>query len=280
MLIEQTLLGVVNKIDNAVKRCIEFQNKDKERITLLAFSGGKDSVAAYLIAVESGIKFKPVYSPTSVDPPEVINFIRYEFNIWAKEKGYPEVEILKYKKFSKRRGRGNLEGKEITMWTLLRNRALPPTRRMRYCCDELKERTGDIGDTVFTGVRWEESNSRRQQSMVNFYKGKIIVRIIVDFTTEEVWELIKLKNAPYCKKYDEGWERLGCIGCPLSTNQVKELESYPKYKENYIRAFDGMIEYRKANGMETEWKTGLDIYNWWIGEVKKENVLEGQCSMF
>lgn len=61
MLIEQTLLGVVNKIDNAVKRCIEFQNRDKERITLLAFSGGKDSVAAYLIAVESGIKFKPVY---------------------------------------------------------------------------------------------------------------------------------------------------------------------------------------------------------------------------
>jgi len=41
-----------------------------------------------------------------------------------------------------------------------------------------------------------------------------------------------------------------------------------------------MIKYRKNKGMETEWETGKDIYDWWIGEIKKDNSIEGQCSMF
>ncbi|NLK93986.1 MAG: phosphoadenosine phosphosulfate reductase family protein [Clostridiales bacterium] len=105
-------------------------------------------------------------------------------------------------------------------------------------------------------------------------------RLNKDFTDEEIWEYIHKYNLPYCELYDRGWDRIGCIGCPLGTNQSKELEEYPAYKENYIRAFDGMIKYRKNKGMETEWETGKDIYDWWIGEIKKDNSIEGQCSMF
>lgn len=167
------------------------------------------------------------------------------------------------------------------MWSLLRNRALPPTRLMRYCCDVLKERTGVDGDTVFTGVRWSESKGRSKQSMVGFWKNKIMVRPIIDFTDEEIWEYIHKYNLPYCELYDKGWKRIGCIGCSLnSASQLKELEAYPKYKENYIRAFDGMIEYRKSKGVKTEWKTGEDVYNWWTNQVKNEKEVEGQCSMF
>lgn len=174
-----------------------------------------------------------------------------------------------------------MEGKEITMWTLIRNRALPPTRRMRYCCDELKERTGEEGDTIFNGVRAEESDSRSKMPMINFYKGKIMARIIIDWLEEDVWEIIHKYNIPYCCKYDEGWKRIGCIGCPLGSGQAKELGEYPKFKEAYIRAFDDMLNYRKENGMETEWKTGEEVYKWWIGECTKQNrVVKGQCSMF
>ena len=55
---------------------------------------------------------------------------------------------------------------------------------------------------------------------------------------------------------------------------------YTKYKQNYIRAFDRMLEERKKKGKESKWKTGEEVYRWWIGEVTKTKEIEGQCSMF
>lgn len=41
----------------------------------LGFSGGKDSVVLYDLALKSGVKFQSYYSRTGIDPPEVIKFI-------------------------------------------------------------------------------------------------------------------------------------------------------------------------------------------------------------
>lgn len=54
----------------------------------LAFSGGKDSQALYHIAVLAGVPFKAHMNLTSVDPPEVIRFVKKE---------YPDVELIKPK---------------------------------------------------------------------------------------------------------------------------------------------------------------------------------------
>jgi hypothetical protein len=64
---------------------------------------------------------------------------------------------------------------------------------------------------------------------------------------EEVGEVLgKIKkaefhgrqNIPHCSLYDAGFNRLGCIGCPLSSNQAKEFERWPKYEKMWRRAFD------------------------------------------
>lgn len=68
--------------------------------------------------------------------------------------------------------------------------------------------------------------------------------------------------------------RVGCIGCPLAGNQIKELEMYPKYKLNYIRAFDRMLKRRKENGKDDttgkeglhKWTDGEVVFKWWIGD--------------
>lgn len=276
----QLIVDTSTKEKISIERCIQFQNRDKERKTIVAFSGGKDSLVNYMIAVKSGIEFIPIYSPTSVDPPELIYYLR-DFNKWAKEKGYPEVIFQKYNTFTKKQCGGKMEGREKTMWTLIGNRSMPPTRLARYCCDELKERTGETGDTVFTGVRWEESKKRATQKMVNFWKGKIMVRPIVDWTEVEVWSYILENKIPYCKLYDQGFDRLGCIGCPLSSNQKRELELYPAYKENYLRAFKKMLEYRKEHDKEKSWTTPEEVLKWWLGECeKKREEIDGQCSFF
>jgi phosphoadenosine phosphosulfate reductase len=45
--------------------------------------------------------------------------------------------------------------------------------------------------------------------MVNFYKGKIMVRTIVDWSEVAVWSYILENEIPYCELYDKGWDRLG-----------------------------------------------------------------------
>ena len=49
----------------------------------LAFSGGKDSIVIYDLAVKAGVKFDAHYNLTTVDPPELVKFIKQE---------YPDVE--------------------------------------------------------------------------------------------------------------------------------------------------------------------------------------------
>ena len=78
---------------------------------------------------------------TSVDPPELVRFIRDT---------YPDVE---------RDVPRDDKGKPITMWNLIPRKLMPPTRLVRYCCEELKE-TGGEGRMTVTGVRWAESKNR------------------------------------------------------------------------------------------------------------------------
>ena len=275
----QPIINTAEKVEKSIMRLNEFAKETPSgRLAITAFSGGKDSLVAYMMCIEAGIKFKAIYSPTSVDPPELINYIKNIFNQWAKKNNYPEVVFEKYNIWKS----GPLKGKIKTMWSLISNRAIPPTRLARYCCDELKERTGEKGDVIITGVRWEESKSRSKRKMCNWYKEKLQVRPIVDWTEVEVWSYILENNIPYCKLYDEGWNRLGCIGCPLSSNQKRELQAYPKYRENYIRAFNHMVEYRRNKDMRCDgWSNGEEIMKWWIGDCEKKRAeIDGQCSMF
>ena len=96
-------------------------------------------------------------------------------------------------------------------------------------------------------------------------KGKHILNPIIDWSNEDVWEFIREYNVPYCKLYDKGYTRLGCIGCPMSTHRAEELERYPKYKRAYIRAFDRMID-AFTDKSRVKWKNGEEVYKWWIGE--------------
>lgn len=271
------MLGQLNidgkdKIQTAIERFRMFEPPEGY---YLAFSGGKDSICIYHLAKMAGVKFDAHYNHTTVDPPELVRFIRTFEDV---EVHYPEK----------------------TMWKLIVEKRMPPTRIVRYCCDVLKE-GGGIGRFVVTGVRWAESARRRNtRNIVEFdaygsqskkakeqrkiflnsdndekrhmiencqAKGKHVLNPIVDWTDSDVWNFIKKYNLDYCKLYDEGYKRLGCVGCPMSGKKgmEKDFERWPRYKTNYIRAFDRMIESRKEDGLETDWKTGQEVYDWWLG---------------
>ena len=266
-LIENTLLGTVDKVQIAIDRLKAFEPADGY---WLAFSGGKDSVVIKRLAQMAGVKFEAHYSVTSVDPPELVRFIKDV---------HPDVsfDIPRYK-----------DGTAITMWNLIPKMGIPPTRLARYCCKELKESNGK-GRVVVTGVRWDESTGRKaNQFLVNIgekadrlvynddndasrrsveqcYRTKrTLVNPIIDWSNDEVWEFIKTQNIEYCALYDRGYARLGCIGCPMNRHTDKEFIQYPKYRNSYYRAFDRMLTERNRKNLKTVWNNSLDVMEWWL----------------
>ena len=293
MLRELTLFGEIDKVKISIERLKTFDPSinDPKNIYKLPFSGGKDSLCCYMLAMLAGVKFIPIKAPTP-DPPELQQYVRHNFKE-AKtledavmEPPYKERKIYyaPCKKVSSRTKRKKYIGRPKTMWNLIRSRKFPPTRMVRYCCSDLKENVGEIGDTLILGVRREESDTRSDRGIVSYWEGKTCINPIVDWSEEEVWEFIKVVskqlglNFEYCCLYDEGFRRLGCIGCPLSSNQDKEFERWPNFKKAYINCFNEMLE-NWNDDEKKEWQTGEDVFNWWISKCKKEKEIEGQTDM-
>lgn len=274
-MIHQLDINGLDKVEKAIQR---LQLYEPPEGYYLCFSGGKDSVVIKALADMAGVKYDAHYSISSVDPPELVRFIKDE---------HPDVIFDRH--YDK-------EGRPVTMWSLIARDTMPPTRVVRYCCEYLKE-TGGKGRLKVTGVRWDESTKRKKaHSEVTFAdkkaakivaqeldemdylstpNGRVALRLdnrenarivemcyknhttlinpIIDWTTAEVWEFINEYNVPYCSLYDEGFKRLGCIGCPMSSNREREFERWPKYKKLYLLAFGKMIENR---GGEASAKNG------------------------
>ena len=102
-------------------------------------------------------------------------------------------------------------------------------------------------------------------------KAQRILNPIVDWSTDEVWEFIHTYNIPYCSLYDEGFKRLGCLGCPMggAKKQQADFERYPHIRQKYIKAFEQMLIKNPKEG--SSWKTGEDVMRWWLGKDKEND---------
>lgn len=89
---------------------------------------------------------------------------------------------------------------------------------------------------------------------------------IIDWSNDEVWEFIHEYNVPYCCLYDEGFKRIGCIGCPMGSVKQRqyEFDCYPKYKALYLKAFEKLLEQLDDKSKITSWDTAEDVMNWWV----------------
>ena len=128
------------KVSKSIERLKAFEPSEGY---YLAFSGGKDSVVCKALLDMAGCKYHAVYRITSVDPPELVRFIKNHHSDVVRE--VPRDK----------------DGEPITMWNLIPKRLMPPTRLVRYCCSELKE-GGGVGELTVTGVRWAESTNRQK----------------------------------------------------------------------------------------------------------------------
>jgi len=223
----------------------------------VAFSGGKDSIVLERLFRMAGVKYEAWYNNVTIDPPELIWFIR---------ENYPEVKWnnpdmhLTHKMAEKSKG--------------------PPTRLARWCCEIYKEQ-GGLGFFKAIGVRGPESPRRKKTwsflSSHNVTSDPILCPLIY-WHDHDIWAFIREQRMPYCSLYDEGFKRLGCIGCPLGgpENQKREFARWPGYErlwrkgfQSYWDAWKGVPRLRKnKQGNYDRWiekmKTVDDLWQWWI----------------
>ena len=266
----------------------------KKKLRLYAYKKppGKDSSVCLELAKRAGIPFEVMHSHTTADAPETVYFVREDMKRLEETGVSCAINYPTYK------------GKRTSMWDLIPQKLMPPTRFVRYCCDILKE-GGGKGRFIVTGVRWAESAKRAKNRGVLeilhrdkekkitlnndndenrrlfetcALKGKRICNPIIDWSDDDVWDYIRGNRIEINPLYREGFKRVGCVGCPMAGTKGRQLEfaRYPKYKGMYIRAFDRMVQERIRRGkMQGTWRagtTGRDIYHWWM----EDSVYPGQ----
>lgn len=236
----------------------------------VAYSGGKDSDALRILFELAGVRYDLWHNHTTADAPETVRYVRTIPNI-------------------------NISYPAESMWQLIVNRRMPPTRMMRYCCEVLKERGGQ-GRFVATGVRWAESvrrsntrglvevqhrerdkslilNSDNDESRRMFetcqIKGKRVINPIIDWSDDDVWEFLRAEGCASNPLYECGFKRVGCIGCPMAgRTRILDFQRWPKYYDIYLHTFDRMLRAREeANMASTQWKTGQDVMDWWLEDA-------------
>ena len=270
--LDEVCAKVRPNLANKIRYSIELVRKaekmalrlDPENGFYNTFSGGKDSQCLYYIVKLAGVRHKTHMSLTTVDPPEVIRFVKRE---------YPDVELLKPAK---------------SIYEVAKEKHILPTRKIRWCCSVYKENYG-AGKVTLTGIRKEESVRRakrgeistsikgkrneetfdqwseHEENMVTCVGGKdkILVSPIIHWTECDVWDFLNANNIPHCELYNKGHERIGCICCPMSSykQKTKEIKEYPHIKRNWIKTIQWLIDNGHINHNFNDAEFG---FRWWI----------------
>ena len=258
------------------------------------YSGGKDSDVMLELFKRSAIPFEVINNHTTADAPQTVRHIRGKFKELEEQHIPCKIMMPVY------------SGEPTSMWKLIPKKLIPPSRLKRYCCSVLKE-SSIKNRYIATGVRWDEStsrkhrgefekigknkresenfseimlmndnDSRRRMTELCMQKNKMVVNPIIDWTHHDIWEYIHSENIATCELYQCGYDRVGCIGCPMAgKKRWKEFADFPQYKKLYIHAFDRMIARRMQKGLVCKRKNGEEEFLYWM----EDDNIPGQISI-
>lgn len=256
------------KIDTAYER-FRWAAKEAERLfdmpLVVRYSGGKDSDVILQLAKESGVPFRVTHNLTTADPPDNVYYIRRVFAALREEGIEAKINIPKR-----------------SLWKIMRETLVIPSRMMRVCCSELKERKMPDAPYIVTGVRWAESANRRAKSGIAMVytssdradraaaagllttddassrrlfeqcqmRGVRVLNPIIDWGDDDVWSYLASRHIEGNPLYKEGWTRIGCVGCPLACRRAREIAfaRYPKLYKAWHDAIAYVIARRREMG--------------------------------
>lgn len=229
-------------------------------------SGGKDSTATYLRAIELGRPFTAVFADTGNEHEAVYEYIdrlpalaggppirtvradftrqlarhkEYLLRVWPTE-GIPNNVVQEAARLHEPTGNPYLD------LCILKGRF--PSRKAQFCTDELK--VSPIIEQVilpalkngpvlkWLGIRAEESIRRAKQPTYNRHEcGCYVWRPIFRWSLADVWEIHKRHNVPRNPLYDMGMGRVGCMPCiNCRKDELRSIaDQFPEHVERIER---------------------------------------------
>ena len=199
----------------------------------LSYSGGKDSDVCLELCKMAGLKVRPIYKCTTIDPKGT--------TAHCKSKG---VEVMMPNR---------------TFFDIVAAKGAP-TRRARFCCSELKEYK--ICDIAIQGIRKSESTRRNAR-----YKEPVLCRVygkksnsaqvflpILYWTNEDVREFIEVRGIQCHPLYYDSdgsfcvERRLGCFACPMKADcGLADLKSNIRFTKALLRNIQRFFDTRPSS---------------------------------
>ena len=292
----QNLFGHAKDTD-AIEMIKEFEPlalQSDPRGYCVCTSEGKDSTVLGHLYRRAEVKHFYARSITGIDPPELVYHAREQMQK-RRDDGFSYHEMMY----------------EQSMWALMMENLMPPMRWARYCCVSLKEKRHEetAGCLMSFGVRKAESakRSKNRNELEIVPKGKRVRNIIMPFDNDEnrqtfencyvdcekrlnpitywddtdLWDYIHENRLDNCCLYKEGFNRLGCIGCPNASAFEKQVQfrRWPKFEAQYIRTFEKMHSERIRRGLPVYQANGREWFEWWICEATQVTVDENQMEL-
>jgi 3'-phosphoadenosine 5'-phosphosulfate sulfotransferase (PAPS reductase)/FAD synthetase len=216
-------------------------------LEIVSVSGGKDSTALYLWAIEQFGKdgFRAVFADTGHEHPVTYNYLR---NLPAMAGG-PEIHWVKadFTDAIKKRGR-EASGTPFLDLMIWKGRA--PSSKAQFCTEHLKlkpiqvwleEIRGDQDVIMYTGIRAGESERRSKMAAREWSDlyDCYTQRPLLLWTAEQIFAYLKSKGVPPNPLYEAGFTRVGCFPCIHA--RKSELANLPEWAWEKLQEWETRI---------------------------------------
>ena len=255
---------------------------------LVNVSGGKDSTATYLRAIESGRPFRAVFADTGNEHEATYEYIarlaertggpavetvradfteamarhrRYVLKKWPKE-GIPEEVVRRAAALHEPTGNPFLD------LCILKGRF--PSRMAQFCTGELKEipittqvvlpmlKQGPL--LQWLGIRAAESRNRANQPRFNRHEsGSYLWRPIFRWSIEDVWAIHRRHGVEPNPLYALGMGRVGCMPCiNCRKSELRAIaDRFPEHVER-IAEWEAVVSQVSKRQSATFFKAAVD----------------------
>jgi 3'-phosphoadenosine 5'-phosphosulfate sulfotransferase (PAPS reductase)/FAD synthetase len=265
------------KVNLSIMKIKEFYEHNEGKV-YVAFSGGKDSTVMLNIVRSIYPEVPAVFVDTGLEYPEIKAFVNTIPNVTIirpeksfiqviREYGYPIVskKTCRFVRDCQNRCPANERTYQLRMtgidrfgkkgssyklaekWKKLID---APFKVSEKCCDIMKKKplkkyVKETGNKPFIGIMASDGLQREKsylKSGCNTFTGSdVMSRPLAFWLEEDVWNYLKTNKIPYCKIYDMGEKRTGCMYCMFGVHLENGTNRFQRMKKSHPQLWEYCI---------------------------------------